>query len=96
VNGCINRSKGHYEKDIPIDRRSVILTPFESTPKKLRTQTTMYNVESTTDIAVEAEKENNVPLWVTLRKIGIVVWGGAQGILVSTKEHQRRNLTRSS
>jgi hypothetical protein len=28
----------------------------------------MYNVEPTTDIAVEAEKENNVPLWVTLRK----------------------------
>jgi hypothetical protein len=26
----------------------------------------MYNVEPTTDIAVEAEKENNVPLWVTL------------------------------
>jgi hypothetical protein len=29
----------------------------------------MYNVEPTTDIAVEAEKENNVPLWVTLRKL---------------------------
>jgi hypothetical protein len=28
----------------------------------------MYNVEPTTDIAVEAEKENNIPLWVTLRK----------------------------
>ncbi len=28
----------------------------------------MYNVEPTTDIAVEAEKENNVPLWVTLWK----------------------------
>jgi hypothetical protein len=29
----------------------------------------MYNVEPTTDIAVEAEKEKNVPLWVTLRKL---------------------------
>jgi hypothetical protein len=29
----------------------------------------MYNVEPTTDIAVEAEKENNVLLWVTLRKL---------------------------
>jgi hypothetical protein len=29
----------------------------------------MYNVEPTTDIAVEAEKENNVPLWVTLCKL---------------------------
>jgi hypothetical protein len=62
-------SKGHYRKDIPIDHISVIPTPFESTPKRLRTQTTMYNVEPTTDIAVEAEKENNVPLWVTLRKL---------------------------
>ena len=55
-------SKGHYEKDILIDRISVIPTPFESTPKRLRTQNTMYNVEPTTDIAVEAEKENNIPL----------------------------------
>jgi hypothetical protein len=61
-------SKGHYEKDIPIDLILVIPTPFESTPKRLRTQNTMYNVEPTTDIAVEAEKENNVPLWVTLQK----------------------------
>jgi hypothetical protein len=61
-------SKGHYEKDIPVDHISVIPTPFESTPKRLQTQTTMYKVEPTTDIAVEAEKENNVPLWVTLWK----------------------------
>jgi hypothetical protein len=61
-------SKGHYEKDIPVDRILVMLTPFESTLKRLRTQTTMYKVEPTTDIAVEAVKENNVPLWVTLWK----------------------------
>jgi hypothetical protein len=91
-------SKGHYEKDIPIDGISVIPTPFKSTPKRLRTQNTMYNVEPTTDIAVEAEKESNVPLWVTLRKShsrnrGM---GWRARILVSTKEHQRRSLTKSS
>jgi hypothetical protein len=36
-------SKGHYEKYIPIDCISVIPTPFESTPKRLRTQTTIYH-----------------------------------------------------
>jgi hypothetical protein len=91
-------SKGHYEKYIPIDRISVIPTPFESTPKRLQTQTTMYNVEPTTDIAVEAEKENKYHCGSRCgnRIVGIVVWGGRQGILVSTKEHHRRSLTRSS
>ncbi len=91
-------SKGHYENDIPIDRISVIPTPFESTPKRLQTQTTMYNVEPTTDITVEAEKKIMYHCGSRCANciVGIVVWGGRQGILVSTKEHQRRSLTRSS
>jgi hypothetical protein len=74
-------SKGHYENDILIDRISVIPTPFKSTPKRLRTQNTMYNVEPNIDIAVEAEKKIMYHCGSRCgnRIVGIVVWGGGNG-----------------
>jgi hypothetical protein len=38
--------------------------PFEHIPKRLLAQAAMQNVQPTTGIEVEAEKENSVALWV--------------------------------
>jgi hypothetical protein len=65
---CSPGSKGNHEIDIPIGRISVIPTPFEIIPRRLRTRAAVHNVQQpTADIAVAAATKNNEPLWDTLR-----------------------------